>query len=66
VYGEEALHNIIINDLDTYGLELLEYRGDEEHPLYMLRALDGTINQMSFTNFIANDSGFKYDTLING
>ena len=66
VYGEEALHNIIINDLDTYGLELLEYRGDEDHPLYMLRALDGTVNQISFTNYIKDDTGFKYDTLING
>lgn len=69
VYGEELLSNIIINDLDTYGLELLEYRGDEEHPLYMLRALDGTINQVSFNNFIKEedyDGQFQYDTLING
>lgn len=33
-YGKEPYHNIIINDLDDYGLELLEYRGDT--PLYML------------------------------
>lgn len=32
VYGREPLHNIIIKDLPNYGLELLEYRGDE--PMY--------------------------------
>ena len=31
-YGHEKPENIIINDLDEYGLELLEYRGDE--PIY--------------------------------
>lgn len=35
-YGGEPYHNIIINDLDTYGLELLEYRYDT--PLYLYRA----------------------------
>jgi hypothetical protein len=35
VYGKEPYHNIIINDLDAYGLELLEYRGNT--PLYLLR-----------------------------
>ena len=34
VYGKELYHNIIINDLDDYGLELLEYRGDQ--PLFLL------------------------------
>lgn len=33
-YGKEMYHNIVINDLDEYGLELLEYRGDTS--LYML------------------------------
>ena len=33
-YGKELYHNIVINDLDNYGLELLEYRGDK--PLYLL------------------------------
>ena len=28
-YGKEMYHNIIINDLEQYGLELLEYRGDK-------------------------------------
>jgi hypothetical protein len=34
-YGGEPYHNIVINDLDTYGLELLEYRYDA--PMYMYR-----------------------------
>jgi len=37
VYGGEPLHNIIINDLDTYGLELLEYRYDI--PMYLYRSI---------------------------
>lgn len=38
-YAGEPLHNIIINDLDTYGLELLEYRYDT--PMYLYRNYDG-------------------------
>jgi hypothetical protein len=38
IYGKEPLHNIIINDLGTYGLELLEYRYDE--PIFLLRKQD--------------------------
>ena len=33
-HAGELMHNIIINDLDDFGLELLEYRGSE--PLYIL------------------------------
>lgn len=43
VYGGEPLHNIIINDLDMCGLELLEYRGDENTPLFLLREENSTI-----------------------
>jgi hypothetical protein len=32
-YGKEPYGNIIINDLDDTGLELLEYRGDT--PIYL-------------------------------
>lgn len=35
-YGKEPYHNIIINDLDTYGVELLEYRYDI--PMYLYRS----------------------------
>ena len=34
-YGGEPYHNIIINDLNSYGLELLEYRYDT--PMYLYR-----------------------------
>ena len=34
-YGNEPLHNIIINDVDDYGLELLEYRGKD--PIFLYR-----------------------------
>lgn len=34
-YAKEPYHNIIINDLDNYGLEQLSYRGDKT--LYALR-----------------------------
>lgn len=43
VYGSEPYHNIIINDLDTYGLELLEYRLD--NPMYFYRKTDELIYQ---------------------
>lgn len=41
VYGKEMYHNIIINDLDDYGLELVEYRGED--PLYILYNEDAAI-----------------------
>ena len=50
VYAGEPLHNIVINDVDEYGLELLEYRGDEEHPLYLPR--DTTTGEVS--NMVIN------------
>jgi hypothetical protein len=34
-YAREPYHNIVINDLDTYGLELLEYR--YETPMFLYR-----------------------------
>lgn len=50
-YGGESVNNLIINDLDIMGLELLEYRGQEQN-LYML--YDTT--QDIYTNMIVNDS----------
>lgn len=38
LYGGEPLHNIIINDLDMAGLELLEYRYDI--PMYLYRDIN--------------------------
>ena len=40
-YGKESYGNIVINDLDDYGLELLEYRGDT--PLYLFYNEDEAI-----------------------
>ena len=37
LYGGEPLHNIIINDLDISGLELLEYRYDT--PMYLYKSI---------------------------
>ena len=34
MYGGEPYHNIIINDLDTNGLELMEYKGQD--PMYLV------------------------------
>ena len=48
-YAGEPYHNIIINDLDTYGLELLEYRYDI--PMFLYRQHDNSI----YNNVILND-----------
>jgi hypothetical protein len=45
LYGGEPLHNIIINDLDISGLELLEYR--YEQPMYLYREAE---NGSAFDN----------------
>lgn len=47
-FGNEKAENIIINDLEDYGLRLLEYRGDE--PLFLLREVTSDI----FTNMVIN------------
>ena len=41
-FGQEKMENIIINDVDNYGLELLEYRGSQ--PLYIFLMGDQTSN----------------------
>ena len=45
-YGKEPLHNIVINDLDIYGKELLEYR--LEIPAYIYK----TVSQTTFNNIL--------------
>lgn len=47
-FGFELPSNIIINDIEDAGLELLEYRGDI--PLYLLRE----ITSDTFTNMVIN------------
>lgn len=44
-YGKEPMHNIIINDLDMTGLELLEYRYDI--PLYLIRKAGSSVYEIA-------------------
>ena len=53
-YGGEPFYNIIINDLDQKGLELLEYRYDK--PMYLIRENDSSsyeYTQVTFDGTIA-------------
>lgn len=74
-YAKEPYHNIIINDLQNYGLEQLTYRGDKD--LYVLRdVVSGHFTQMAFkkendpiTQAIStwentNSMTFQYDSLV--
>ena len=47
-YAGEPYHNIIINNLEDYGLELLEYRYDT--PMYLYRTTDSSIFANIFLN----------------
>lgn len=55
-YAKEPYHNIIINDLDTYGLELLEYR--YEIPMFLYREYEADDKpKMLYTNaFLQNNT----------
>ena len=54
-YAGEPYHNIVINDLNSYGLELLEYRYDT--PLYLYRPWTASNEITDFYNvIIENDS----------
>ena len=64
VYGEEPFHNIIINDLDTYGVELLEYR--YEIPLYLYRGFDGEIPKTIYDNAILENDSKQWRLTENG
>lgn len=54
-YAGEPYWNIIINDLDTYGLELLEYRYDT--PMYLYRDVDS--DSLLFHNIIMENDSTK-------
>ena len=68
-YALEPYHNIIINDLDDYGLEQLQYKGDV--PLYAIRNVTTghfqTLIQEgkseTFENDIRQSNNFVYDSL---
>ncbi len=59
-YAGEPYHNIVINDLDDYGLELLEYRYDV--PMYLYRS----VNSDTFDNILMNGSTVCYVEEIDG
>lgn len=64
-HAQEPYWNIIINDLDDYGLELLEYRGDI--PLYLLYNVEqGIVDQMLFdiSDLNIDESSFVYDSRV--
>lgn len=73
-FGNELAQNIIINDLDDIGLELLEYRGDT--PMFMFKkVIDTEFTQMTFNanqtcyingieETIISDSAIVYDNMI--
>lgn len=74
-FGNELAKNIIINDIEDAGLELLEYRGDV--PLYLFREVDSDVftnmtlnaNQPCYINgkqtTIGNSKDIIYDDLVN-
>ena len=47
-YGQEKAENIIINDLDEYGYELWEYRGDKPMYLFILQEENKGVINMTF------------------
>ena len=58
-YGKEPYHNIIINDLNNYGLEQLTYKGD-----ITLYALRNTLSQ-EFVQLIKKGANSSFDDCIN-
>lgn len=59
-YAKEPYHNIIINDLEQYGFELMSYRGKDPLYLFVTSQEDGKnviIHQMMF-----NDNDIKVRT----
>lgn len=70
-HAKEPYHNIIVNDLDEYGLEQLTYKGDRT--LYALRDVEtGDFIQILFkeqSDVVASnveDNSFQFDTLSSG
>ena len=58
-YAKEPYHNIIVNDLDDMGVELLEYRGTK--PLYMI--VDNELDLVTNLTLNGAQGGyFKEDT----
>lgn len=62
VYAQEPYKNIIINDLNTCGVELLDYVG-EDCDLYLFTQIDGDIND---PNYDAEASGVQSGQIVWG
>ena len=58
-YAKEPYQNIIINDIDDYGLEQLTYKGDQ--PLYALR----NINTDHFTQLFFDNQNEQLSQIVN-
>ena len=56
-YAGEPYHNIVINDLNSYGLELLEYRYDT--PLYLYRPWSDTNEITDYYNLIMENDNLE-------
>ena len=56
VYGNEPYYNIIINDLDSLGKELLEYRYDT--PIYLYKSEDEGLD-LYYDNVLMEDDTIK-------
>ena len=65
VYGDEPIQNIMINDLVDYGLELLEYRGDESMFLYKTKGNKNYTGVLLGGENVANISIYQVNSSIN-
>lgn len=59
-YAKEPYQNIIINDLDEYGLEQLTYKGEET--LYALR----NVQTQHFTQLMLEGTNQNFDSIVKG
>jgi hypothetical protein len=61
-YAGEPWENIVINDLEDYGLELLDYKGNK--PLYLLIAESGSNEDLGDVIQISPDGNQKLDNIL--
>ena len=54
-YAQEPWENIIVNDLDDYGIELLEYMGDSPFYIIMQEEAKGDNNSREIVNMTMED-----------
>lgn len=61
-YAGEPWENIVINDLEDYGLELLDYKGNK--PLYLLIAESGSNEDLGDVIQITPDGNHRLDNIL--